>query len=86
MEINDLLGKHILGFRFDNEGSPNFTNHMSELIGKRGKIIGVGRLGKNVNVQFEDSTAYWYPVNHPDFKIVDEDAPVQGEKLLFSIV
>jgi len=86
MEINDLVGKHILGFRFDDTGNPGFTRHMSELIGKKGKIVKVGGSGKNVDVQFEDFSCYWYPIDHPDFKIVDEDTPVQGEKLLFSIV
>jgi threonine dehydrogenase-like Zn-dependent dehydrogenase len=86
MEINDLVGKHILGFRFDAVGDPGFTKNMSKVIGKRGKIIGVGVSGKNVGVEFEDDSYYWYPIDHPDFKIVDEDAPVQGEKLLFSIV
>jgi len=87
MEINDLVGKHALGFKFNDLRYTTFVPSMHKFIGQVGKIIEVsGGHIPLVRIKFPSEHSCWYPINHPDFKIVDEDAPVQGEKLLFSIV
>jgi hypothetical protein len=87
MEINDLIGKHALGFKFETGNGLLWPNIMYNEIGNKGRIIEIKDIGiKIVKLKFASGYSCWYPIDHPDFKIVDEDALVQGEKLLFSIV
>jgi predicted aconitase with swiveling domain len=86
METDNLVGKHILGFNYIDLKHLSYLRVMDEFVGKKGKIIKVDFSRRIVEIKFDSYASFWYPVDHPDFKIVDEDTPVQGEKLLFSIV
>ena len=58
MELKDLIGKEMLGFKFERDGT--FVQDMEEFVGKKGKITRVSE--RSCSVKFPNSTNTWsYP-------------------------
>lgn len=62
MELKDLIGKEMLGFKFKGGGTPDFVHFMEDLVGKKGKIINASTTACSVRFPNEPhSWSYPYP-------------------------
>jgi hypothetical protein len=62
MEKKDLIGKEMLGFKFESGGSMAFIHFMEDFIGKKGKIISTSETSCSVRFPGDRHTwSYPYP-------------------------
>jgi hypothetical protein len=60
MELIELIGKEMLGFKFERGSLPDFVQDMEKFIGKKGKITRASKT--SCSVKFPDSSYTWsYP-------------------------
>jgi hypothetical protein len=60
MELKDLIGKEMLGFKFERGGSPGFVQDMEQFVGKKGKITRASET--SCSVKFPNEPQTWsYP-------------------------
>lgn len=70
----DLVGRRMIGFRFDSDKDGMFfSEHMEKYIGREGKIISLDR-PSSVLVLFSDGTIFYYPVKLVVEHLITEEA------------
>jgi hypothetical protein len=79
MKKEELIGKKVRGFRFENGKYCNldYAINMDDYIGKEGVIIEYDSGFNSYGVRFEDGMSYHYPAERIEHHLVDEEPTIE---------
>jgi hypothetical protein len=75
MKSDDLIGKQMLAFKFEDGGNPLFTDSMLEIVGKVGTIERIH--DECCYVIFSNSEGWWYPYPQILKHLIEEEPEVE---------
>jgi len=78
-----LIGKKVLGFKFENIGSIIYDEIMDKYIGKIGEIIKTYK-DKTCRVDFEDDY-YFYPADQIEAHLVEDEIPTLSDGVMMLV-
>jgi len=77
--MEELIGKSVRGFNFDETEPPGWSSFMSEYVNLVGEITNINYDYKTVGVTFPDGGHWWYPLDQVKDHLVET---VPSQKVL----
>lgn len=80
--MEELIGKSVIGFNFDETEPPGFSSYMSAYVNLVGEITDINYDYKTVGVTFPDGGHWWYPLDQVKKHLVEEGPkPIISQKV-----
>lgn len=70
--MEELIGKSVRGFNFDETEPPGFSSYMSAYVNLVGEITDINYDYKTVGVTFPDGGHWWYPLEQVKEHLVEQ--------------
>ncbi len=70
--MEELIGKSVIGFNFDETEPPGFSSYMSAYVNLVGEITDINYDYKTVGVTFPDGGHWWYPLDQVKEHLVEQ--------------